>query len=200
MSRWHVVWSLSEGCFGGSVGLWTVAFSQDHYGNALKAFCSSFHTSQTLCKGSLFTFLDEIQVTLESLLNEHHRYSSMARLSHIDLCWIPLVFFWICAFQQGLSKAAEWGDGLWSEALASREHSWIHSLPTCPSLTPSSFWAPGFSPPGSPCLLRNCELCTFPALNALFFGLHSSYTSFHYKAPTEYYMPFFAKYVFLYML
>lgn len=53
-----------------------------------------FQISQIQSKGLLFTFLKEIQVTLESIccLNEHHWYSSMAWLSQIDLQWIPLVF------------------------------------------------------------------------------------------------------------
>ncbi len=44
--------------------------------------------------------------------------------------------------------------------------------------------------PWEPISVGNCELCTFSAFHALFFGLHSSYISFHYKAPKEYYMPF----------
>lgn len=102
----------------------------------------------------------------------------------------------ICAFQQGLSKAAGWGDGLWSEALAYRQHSWIHSPPTCPSLTPSSSWAPVFNPPGSPgstCLIETVSYAFSLLFMPSFFNLHSSCISFYYKVAKEYGVPFLQK-------
>lgn len=99
----------------------------------------------------------------------------------------------ICAFQRGLSKAAEWGDGLWSEALSYSERSWIHSLPTCPSLNPQSSWAPSvFSrteSPGRPCLLETVSCALSPCFPGLLLGLHSGYVSFPYKGD----MPHFSR-------
>lgn len=75
----------------------------------------------------------------------------------------PWFFAKIYAFQQGLSRAAGWGRWTLKWGLGLQRMQREHSLPTCPSLTPSSSWATVFSPPGSPgstCLLEtvNCAL------------------------------------------
>lgn len=130
-----------------------------------------FSFSQILSKGSLFTFLDKNQATLENIccLNEHHPYSSMAWLNQIDLQWF---FAKIYALQQGLSKANGCGKWTLKWGFSSQRKQLEHRPPTCPSLTPSSSWAPESTRESWEHMpVKNCELCTLFAFHSLFFFL-----------------------------
>lgn len=169
MSRWYVVWSLSQGWIGGFREFFLLLGSLWECIRGLL-----FIWKPTVLSSMRFKWPWRAFAGLMSIIGIRP-WSSLARLICDGFPWS--LFAKICAFQQGLSKAAGWGDGLWSESLSYSERSWIHPLPTCPSLTPLILLST--SPPGSP--LRNCQLCTFLALNALLFDLHSRYKSSYYK-------------------